>query len=730
VRKLRLGNAQPLETMRVGLLVGFVGHVGRLHGSDGLRARHVGHATNTSLRKLRHPTAVAQLHLGVRLEPVGRLGNVRRTGRVPAERDGDEEHRVRQLRHAVANPLVLDQLRLGRVDEHRNLRWPGRVSARRFGKSQHRVRQLRHAVANPLVLDQLRLGRVDQRGKLHRTGYVPGERHGNAEHRLRQLRLAETKPHVLDELRLGRLDRRRQLHGSGRLRRRRERKQRLQLRRNPVALVQFFVRLGPLELVQREQLLGHEAGVLRRGVLQRLRTVRLMEPSAGLQVTESVRLVRQLGEGGMGSVWLADHLTLRTQVAVKFMSWHLSRSGEAAARFSREASAAAQIKSPHVVQIFDHGLLDGQLPYIVMELLEGETLARYVQRHGGRLSFSSTSQIVTQVCKALSRAHAQQVIHRDIKPDNIFVTDSDGEIFVKLLDFGVAKHVSEGAINMTSTGAVVGTPHYMSPEQMLSSKHVDARADLWAVGVVAYQCVTGTVPFDAETFAGVAVRVAEGSFALPHAQQGIGSRALDEWFSRALAREPAARFASARELADALSAAVAGGGAFAHAPAFGDSRAPIVSSSSGGVSASVPGATPAPRTFAGMARTEYGAGGRRRYAVGAVAAFALLAGAAIGVVALTRSSASTPSPEVVTPSAAPPPAAATSDSPPVVAAPSAELAPAVAPSASVAEQAPTVATPPAAPPKRSPPRPRPAASPAREPARAPLPNPAVRDRGF
>jgi serine/threonine-protein kinase len=279
----------------------------------------------------------------------------------------------------------------------------------------------------------------------------------------------------------------------------------------------------------------------------------VIELVAGLSVTDSIRLVRKLGEGGMGSVWVADHLALHTQVAVKFMTAELAHSPHAAARFQREARAAAQIKSPHVVQVFDHGLLERRVPYIVMELLEGESLASFIERHG-TLSAQLTSQIVAQTCKALAKAHAGGVIHRDIKPDNVFLVDSDGEVFVKLLDFGIAKRLHENA-NMTSTGAVIGTLHYMSPEQLLGSKTIDARTDLWALGVVAYECLTGTVPFQGAAFGAIALAVMHDELALPHARLGIGSPALDAWLARVLSKAPAGRFATARETAEAFAVA-------------------------------------------------------------------------------------------------------------------------------------------------------------------------------
>jgi len=198
----------------------------------------------------------------------------------------------------------------------------------------------------------------------------------------------------------------------------------------------------------------------------------------GTLVGSNVRLVRVLGQGGMGSIWVADHLTLQTQVAVKFMTAEVAKNPDGAARFTREASAAAQIKSPHVVQTFDHGLTDEGVPFIVMELLEGEDLSRRIQ-HDGKMSPEHVAPIVSQVSKALYRAHALGIVHRDIKPENIFLSDVDDELLVKVLDFGIAKRSKEVGFSMTSTGAMVGTPYYMSPEQVMSAKNVDLRSDLW-----------------------------------------------------------------------------------------------------------------------------------------------------------------------------------------------------------------------------------------------------------
>ncbi len=277
----------------------------------------------------------------------------------------------------------------------------------------------------------------------------------------------------------------------------------------------------------------------------------------GQLVTSNVRLVQKLGEGGMGAVWVADHLTLHTRVAVKFMSQQLAMDGAANARFSREAAAAAQIKSPHVVQSYDHGVTAEGTPFIVMELLEGEDLGARIKRQGP-LSMRDTGEILSQCCKALARAHALGIVHRDIKPDNVFLVSTEDEVFVKILDFGIAKISDPAAgFQMTSTGAMMGTPYYMSPEQLVNSKAVDGRADLWSLAVVVYHCLTGRVPFDGETFPALCIAVDKAEF--PPATQIMPAlpSQLDAWFAKALSRNPAERFASARELAESFHALTA-----------------------------------------------------------------------------------------------------------------------------------------------------------------------------
>jgi hypothetical protein len=280
-----------------------------------------------------------------------------------------------------------------------------------------------------------------------------------------------------------------------------------------------------------------------------------MDLAPGVHVTENIRLKRRLGEGGMASVWVGEHLTLRIDVAVKFIAPELiGQAPDLVARFNREATAVAKIRSPHVVQVLDHGMTSDGTPYIVMELLEGEDLGARLDREGS-LPLHDVVTIVGQVGKALSRAHAAGIVHRDIKPDNLFLvrSDEDGELFVKVLDFGIAKDTRQTSYSVvTVTGTMVGTPAYMSPEQILSGKHVDSRADLWSLGVVAYHAMTGEVPFEGSTLGALCVAISRGVFQDPSYLAPHLPRAIDAWMTRALSLAPDDRFSSAKELVDSF----------------------------------------------------------------------------------------------------------------------------------------------------------------------------------
>src|SRR4051812_23766928 len=211
------------------------------------------------------------------------------------------------------------------------------------------------------------------------------------------------------------------------------------------------------------------------------------------------RLDERLGAGGMGSIWRAYHLVLQAPVAVKLIDREHVPDEETLGRFMREAQSAATLRSPHVVQILDYGV-DDKLPFIVMELLDGENLAQRLRRLG-RLGSADTARIVTHIGRAVARAHEAGIVHRDLKPENVFLIRNEDEEIAKVLDFGVAK-VSVSELGQegsrTRTGSILGTPYYMSPEQAQGNKAVDTRSDLWSLGVIAFECLTGKRPFYSE----------------------------------------------------------------------------------------------------------------------------------------------------------------------------------------------------------------------------------------
>lgn len=274
---------------------------------------------------------------------------------------------------------------------------------------------------------------------------------------------------------------------------------------------------------------------------------------AGRELAGRYRLVSLLGQGGMGSVWKAEHLSLGSDVAVKLIDPAIAQNEQARERFVREARAAAKLRSPHVVQILDYGV-DGDVPFIVMEMLRGESLADRLDRLG-RLSFEDTARIMSEVARALTRAHEAGVIHRDLKPDNIFLNENDDTEVAKVLDFGVARieQFSVENAGMTSTGAVLGTPYYMSPEQAEGSKQMDHRTDIWAMAVMTYECIVGVRPFSGETLGALFVSICSRDIPVPSAVAEVPP-GFDQWFAKGTSRVVADRFRTAREAAQALRA--------------------------------------------------------------------------------------------------------------------------------------------------------------------------------
>ena len=277
----------------------------------------------------------------------------------------------------------------------------------------------------------------------------------------------------------------------------------------------------------------------------------MSEWGPGTVILGRYRLHSVLGRGGMGSVWRAEHLQLRSPVAVKLLDSAISNNEQMLSRFMREAQSAASLRSPHVVQIFDYGIEDGTA-FIAMELLQGESLADRIARVK-QLPAEEVIRFLSQVLRAIGKAHEAGIVHRDLKPDNIFICADDPE-FAKVLDFGVAKitnnELSAAAGSRTQTGMMIGTPYYMSPEQT-QAKEVDQRADLWAIAVIAYECLVGARPFTGDSFGELVIAICTKPVPVP-SQQATVPPGFDEWFVKGSQRDRNRRFGSAREMADEL----------------------------------------------------------------------------------------------------------------------------------------------------------------------------------
>lgn len=253
----------------------------------------------------------------------------------------------------------------------------------------------------------------------------------------------------------------------------------------------------------------------------------------------------------MGTIWVAEHLVLQCPVAVKLIDRDAVFDGETSARFLREAKAAATLRSAHVVQILDYGVDEG-VSFIVMELLEGENLAQRLRRTK-RLGPAETALIITHIGRAIARAHEAGIVHRDLKPENVFLVSNEDEEVAKVLDFGVAK-IAHGELKegtRTRTGSILGTPYYMSPEQAQGNKAVDYRSDLWSLGVIAFECFTGERPFFSDGLGDLVLQICVRDLPVPSSVASV-PLGFDEWFLRAVAREPEQRFQSAREMTEAL----------------------------------------------------------------------------------------------------------------------------------------------------------------------------------
>jgi serine/threonine protein kinase len=274
----------------------------------------------------------------------------------------------------------------------------------------------------------------------------------------------------------------------------------------------------------------------------------------GQVVAQKYRVERVLGIGGMGAVVRATHIELDQPVAMKFMLPEALTNADAVQRFLREAKIVAKLKSEYIARVSDLGTLETGQPFIVMELLEGIDLRQRLES-GARVTVPEAALYITQACEALAEAHQNGIVHRDLKPANLFLTKRpNGRPLLKVLDFGISKGVAMGDASLaaTKTNALLGSPYYMSPEQMTSPKDVDHRTDVWSLGVILYELVTRKMPFEADTLGALFLSVYQKApTPLEHLRADLPPQFI-AIVMRCLEKNPAARFANVEELGVAL----------------------------------------------------------------------------------------------------------------------------------------------------------------------------------
>jgi hypothetical protein len=271
----------------------------------------------------------------------------------------------------------------------------------------------------------------------------------------------------------------------------------------------------------------------------------------GTIISGKYRVERPLGAGGMGAVVAARHLELNQIVAIKVLLPTASNTEEATVRFLREGRSAAQLSSPHVAKVHDTGRLPSGEPYLVMELLRGRDLRAHLAEVR-RVPLAQAIEWILQTTHALGEAHALHIIHRDIKPANLFLSETAGGPQIKVLDFGISKQLDANDADLTNTSSTVGTPRYMAPEQMRSSRAADARADIWSLGIVLYELTTGRTPFQGDSVTALCFDVMERTPDPPSRINPELPAAFDRVVERCLAKSPSDRFQSMAELATAL----------------------------------------------------------------------------------------------------------------------------------------------------------------------------------
>ena len=346
----------------------------------------------------------------------------------------------------------------------------------------------------------------------------------------------------------------------------------------------------------------------------------LLAPShdlVGRILGDRYRILSRLGQGGMGSIYLAEHVTLGKRMAVKVLRPEYSRDAELLDRFQHEARAASQIGQENIVEVFDFGHTPEGEAYFVMEALDGESLARILHRDGP-MPLARAVPVFLQICRALGAAHQRGIVHRDLKPENVFVLRrNDGADFVKVLDFGIAKGPgTPDSKRLTKAGSIIGTPEYMSPEQA-SSNVIDQRSDVYAFGVLAYETLTGRLPFDGDTPLATLMKHQSDAPVPPRRLRPELPPEVEQIVLRALVKRPEGRQQSMEELSAELSRLAGADPEVLRAPVFGTAVSPLLTGRTTdrqGAPHELPRRDPAARRHAPAARPRAPGPGARPHA--------------------------------------------------------------------------------------------------------------------